>query len=435
VQRTIAATALFALGALLVTAFSSLLAYQRVRDAFARELGQRLVVVARAAASQIDPADVRDVRRFGRESDQFVGLELVFLSLLRAGGVAEAWLIDTSGVILADAVNPRREGSRTPLDSLAPAAMNAVRRGETAVSDFYRVRGATRRAAVVPVAAPEGPAVAALVAVEGEPDYSATLAQLGRTLLLVGVVSLGALALFGTLFVRRAHSAVELERQLSRAQNLATMGQMTATLAHEIRNPLGIIRNAATRLGQLDAQARQMADFVVEEVDRLHRTLNRYLEFARGGEEVGGKGDALAALQATLALLEGEMHSRGVGLQLAAMPAGPARVGLDTESLKQVYLNLILNALDAMPQGGELRVAGAERRGRYEFEIADNGVGMTAETLGKIGSPFFTTKPQGSGLGLVLTRRLLRSAGGDLRLQSAPGRGTTCTVVLPRRTR
>jgi signal transduction histidine kinase len=287
---------------------------------------------------------------------------------------------------------------------------------------------------VVPVVELERPGVAvALVAVEGERDFGPTLAQLGRSLTLVAAVSLGALALFATLFVRMASSAAGLERRLSRAQNLATMGQMTAALAHEIRNPLGIIRNAATRLGQLDADARAMADFVVDEVDRLHRTLNRYLEFARGSEEAPGRGDALAALRATLALLEGETRSRGVTVECSGVEAGEAPVRLETESLKQVFLNLMLNALEAMPQGGTLRVACSERRGRFEIVVADTGTGMSGEVLARAGTPFFTTKARGSGLGLVLSRRLLRSAGGDLRIQSGEGRGTACTTVLPRR--
>ena len=106
---------------------------------------------------------------------------------------------------------------------------------------------------------------------------------------------------------------------------------------------------------------------------------------------------------------------------------------LDNESLKQLYLNLILNALDAMPKGGTLTVETAERPGRFEIVIADDGEGIPAGTLRRLGSPFFTTKASGSGLGLFLARRLAAAAGGDLRIRSEVGRGTTCAVRLPRR--
>jgi signal transduction histidine kinase len=107
-------------------------------------------------------------------------------------------------------------------------------------------------------------------------------------------------------------------------------------------------------------------------------------------------------------------------------------VRLDSESLRQVYLNLLLNALEAMPEGGRLEVAVAEARGQVEVTIADSGAGIPAETLRGLGQPFATTKAQGSGLGLFLTRRLLESAGGSLEIESAVGKGTRCTVRLPR---
>ncbi len=111
----------------------------------------------------------------------------------------------------------------------------------------------------------------------------------------------------------------------------------------------------------------------------------------------------------------------------AALP-----VRLDNESLKQVFLNLMLNALEAVGEGGRLDVAVAERRDRIEVSFADDGPGIAAETLRQLGSPFITTKARGSGLGLFLSRRLVRSAGGELDIESAVGRGTTCTVRLPR---
>ena len=108
-------------------------------------------------------------------------------------------------------------------------------------------------------------------------------------------------------------------------------------------------------------------------------------------------------------------------------------MALDNESLKQLYLNLILNALEAMPRGGRLAVSMVERTGRVEVGIADDGAGIMAGTLKRLGNPFFTTKATGSGLGLFLARRLAESAGGELRIQSEVGRGTTCTVRFPRR--
>ena len=111
---------------------------------------------------------------------------------------------------------------------------------------------------------------------------------------------------------------------------------------------------------------------------------------------------------------------------------GPASVPLDNDSLKQVYLNLILNAVEAMPEGGPLAIEVRERNAKIEVSIGDHGQGVPREDLERLGSPFYTTKPKGSGLGLFLTRRLVQTSGGDLTIDSEVGKGTTCVVRLPR---
>ena len=184
-----------------------------------------------------------------------------------------------------------------------------------------------------------------------------------------------------------------------------------------------------------EPEAQRMSEFVIDEVDRLTHTVGRYLSFARGEETPGEAGDAGAALRATLDLLEGELRARSVTLAMNDADLAAAEVALDSESLKQVYLNLILNAVEAMPGGGRITIERAERGGHVQFSIIDTGPGMNREMLEKIRQPFFTTQAQGSGLGLFLTRRLIQSAGGTLEIASEPGCGTTCTARFPKHRR
>jgi signal transduction histidine kinase len=221
-----------------------------------------------------------------------------------------------------------------------------------------------------------------------------------------------------------------LERRLKRAENLAAMGTLSATLAHEIRNPLAIIRGSARRLGKLEPEAERMADSVVEEVDRLGRTVSRYLQFARGQAQEEGQGDLSAALSATLDLLEGKFRERRCTLERDGLHV-PARVRLEPDSLKQLSLNLVLNALEALPEGGFVRVVLVVADHHAEVRVEDDGPGIAPEVLRRVGEPFFTTKPQGTGLGLFLARRDVEGAGGKLRVTSKPGEGTTVSVRLP----
>jgi signal transduction histidine kinase len=424
-------TLLFAALAVLATAALSWVTYRGVGGALEKDFDRRLESVASTIASQVSAEDVADVELNGEDGRGYAALQVLLEELRATSRLANASVLDTTRSVLYDCARAELMRAHTPLDSVARAEIGRALRGASAVSGNYLRRDGERRAGFAPILATGGHVVG-VVSVEALVDYGPVLAGLRRDFALRTLIAALAMAVLAALFLRVAWSAQRLERRLSRAENLAAMGRLTATLAHEIKNPLAIIRGSAERLGRLEPEAKRMADFVVEESDRLSRTVARYLQFARGDEGAEGPGDAVAALEATLALLEGELAARHVTLIREAGPAsGPVR--LDNESLKQVYLNLILNALDAMTAGGSLGVTVAERLGRVEVRIADTGPGMAPELLRRVGSPFFTTRPQGSGLGVFLSRRLVESAGGQLLVESEVGRGTTCTVRLPRR--
>ena len=428
--RTLSLTAWFVGVALLSTATLSCLTYRSVRSAMETEFERRLEGLAATGASQVSPADVADARLLGEEGSGYIAIQVLLEQLRTASGAAHAALLDSARRVIYDTRGPERADLRTTLDSVASAALDQAYAGRPAVSGVYGVGRAALRAGLAP--ASDRGRVFAAVAIEARPDYLDDLDRLRRSLLLTTLVIGLALVVLGVAIFRLVWSAVRLERRLSRAENLAAMGRLTATLAHEIKNPLAVIRGSAQRLAKLDPEAKRMADSVVEETDRLSRTVARYLSFARPDPPQGGVGDAIAALESTLGLLEGEFRARNVVVHRADDGPHEAPVPLDTESLKQVYLNLLLNALEAMAEGGRLEVAAAEVRGRVEIAITDDGPGISPEALRDIGQPFTTTKAHGSGLGLFLTRRLLQSAGGTLELSRPSGRGTRCTVRLPR---
>ena len=432
-HRTLVFITLFALVVVLATVVSTWVTWHRVAGALESEYEQRLGRIAATAAREIGPADLSEAR-LREEGGAYLALQVQLVTLRASTGVADASLVDSAGVPVVEARESEfAEGLPSVLDTLAGPALRRALRGEAVVSVPYRHQGALLRAGFAPVRDGTGRVLGA-VAVELAPAYLPVVSSLGRTLLLIAVATMLAVLLLAAIVVRGAWSAARLERRLSRAQNLAAMGRLTATLAHEIKNPLAIIRGSAQRLGRLEPEAQRMADFVVEEADRLSRTVVRYLDFARGaegGDAVAGEGDAVAALTATLGLLEGELEARRVRLERGrSLEAAP--VTLDNESLKQLYLNLILNALEAMPDGGRLGVDVFESGRTITVLIVDDGTGIPPEVLARLGNPFFTTKAGGSGLGLFLARRLVESAGGRLWIHSGEN-GTSCTVRFPRK--
>ncbi|MGH7730803.1 MAG: histidine kinase dimerization/phospho-acceptor domain-containing protein, partial [Candidatus Eiseniibacteriota bacterium] len=366
-----------------------------MRNALAEEFGRRLEALARTAASQVSPTDLRDTQLLGEEGSRYLVLQVLLEELRSSNGLVSATAIDSAGTLLYDTRGAEHQRERSPLQRLAPDALARVLAGTPVVTGGYRVDGQALRAGLAPIL--DGRRAVGALAVESRVDYLQVLAEFRRTLLLAALLSAVGITVLAVVNIRVAGSAARLERRLSRAENLAAMGRLTATLAHEIKNPLAIIRGSAERLGKLDADARRWADSVVEETDRLTRTVGRYLQFARGGESGSGDGDAARALEETLDLLEGEFRSRRATLVRPQRAPDGLPVRLDNESLKQVFLNLMLNALEAIGEGGRLAVSVGERQGRIAVSFTDDGAGIPAETLRQLGNPFITTKARGSG--------------------------------------
>ncbi len=430
-QRTISATVMFAVAAVVATALLAAISYRGVHGALEAEFSRRIAAAAAATAAQISPEDIADARLLGEDGPGYAVLQVQLEGLRVSAGLTDASAFDSARVTLYDCQDSEAAREVTHLDTLARAEVLRALAGRPALTRAYARAGSPHRAALAPVFGGDR-RVAGVVVVEARLDYLPVLERFKRTLALAALLVALAMTVLALVVARAAQTSARLERQLSRSENLAAMGRLTATLAHEIKNPLAIIRGSAQRLGRLAPEAQRMADYVVEETDRLTATVARYLQFARGETESGGTGDAALALGATLDLLEGEVHARRVTLVRPTGGPASAPVPLDNESLKQVYLNLMLNALDAMADGGTLTIAMAERGGDVEVGITDTGPGMPSELVRRLGDPFFTTKAKGSGLGLFLTRGLVQSAGGRLEIRSVLGRGTECTIRLPR---
>lgn len=429
VHRSQTYTLAFALAAALVTALAAILAYRGLNAAFESEFRARVARVANIAATQVAPTAISELRQFGSETGGFLEVQAQLDMLCAVTGFEDFQLVDTTRAVLYD-VRRAEEGigAQSPWDSLASAALARAFAGRPASAPPLSRDGLEVRAAFHPVVE-DGRVVAVLVA-EARPEWTPDLRRLGRQLTLVAVVSVLAIAILAGILVRGIGRTLALERQLTRSDNLAAMGRLTATLAHEIKNPLAIIRGSAKRLGKLEPEAQRMADSVIEEVDRLGRTVGRYLQFARIEQDPGRAGDLAAALGATLDLLEGEVRARGCVLERAGDLATPAVVRLDLESLKQVCLNLVLNALEASPEGGRVRVALERAGGSATLSVSDDGPGMPDDVLRRLGEPFFTTKAKGTGLGLFLSKRLVEGAGGRLAVSSGPGRGTHVSATF-----
>lgn len=241
--------------------------------------------------------------------------------------------------------------------------------------------------------------------------------------------------------VRDITERKRLEAAKLQAERLATIGTMTAKVAHEIRNPLGsiklnldLVRKEIDRLSQTSRhppdEGWELVDTLRDEAGRIQRVIEEYLQFARLPKPKRRPVNLNELLDEKLGFLHASFDEAKVTLRRELDP-NLSRVLADPEQLWQAILNLIRNALDAMPGGGTLTVRTRLRNARVELQIADTGKGMTPEQTRQLFVPFFSTKASGTGLGLPMAQQIVIEHNGEIECASAPGQGATFTLRLP----
>jgi len=224
-----------------------------------------------------------------------------------------------------------------------------------------------------------------------------------------------------------------LEEELLRHERLAVLGKMVAHISHEIKNPLLLIGGFAQqleRVPQIPEDSHRKLTLVREEVARLEKFLGDLTAFTRTAPTKKVSGDLLALIKEVAELMDGAFKAAGVDFRLEA-PAHVPSFPFDPGQIRQVLLNLMKNAVEAMPQGGRLTVSVDLQDRDVILTVTDTGCGIPPEHLPSLFTPFFSTKEKGTGLGLTICRGLVEQHGGGITLESQVGRGTTCTIRLP----
>lgn len=235
----------------------------------------------------------------------------------------------------------------------------------------------------------------------------------------------------------------DLEEEMRRKEWLASLGEMSAGMAHEIRNPLGALAGAMQMLRkdlQADETSRHLMDIAIREAARLDGIITEFLQYARPPALNLGEADLNKVLAETLDLVQHEARTRTNITIATALTEGALPGQVDQDQMKQVFWNLATNAFDAMPHGGRLMIAtgcrnvdvGGRKGEVVEISFHDTGEGIPRKNLDKIFLPFFTTKRHGSGLGLAAVHRIVDLHGGWIKVESEEGHGTRFVVCVPR---
>ena len=226
-----------------------------------------------------------------------------------------------------------------------------------------------------------------------------------------------------------------LKREIERSRRLASLGRLAAGIAHEIRNPLSSIKGFATYFRDRyrdEPEDRKTAEIMIQEVERLNRVISQLLEFARPMAIQKQSVSIHAVIQHSLDIIEKAARTKDIRIN-ESLSSDIKDISIDPDKIKQVLLNLYLNALEAMGNGGSLSIElkKEEISGRKRLSVSDTGKGINKDDIEHVFDPYFTTKPSGTGLGLAIVHSIIEAHEGEVYVESEVDEWTTVTILLP----
>jgi signal transduction histidine kinase len=275
-------------------------------------------------------------------------------------------------------------------------------------------------------------------------DMEAVL-RLQLTIIIVSILIMGTLFFILTQIVNKADQINEaraeerrrLEDKLNHAERLASLGEMIASVSHEIKNPLGIVRSTAEildkRLKEQAPASKHLAEIILTETNRLNTIVREFLDFARPQVPDFTKGKINDLIVKVEEFMEPEFSRCGIRVENSLDPSLKP-LYMDQNLLYRAFLNLFVNAVQAMPDGGTLAVSSAmatDEKKTVAIRITDTGIGIVKEKLAMIFTPFYTDKNRGTGLGLAIAQNIINEHSGSIRVESEIGKGTTFVITLP----
>jgi PAS domain S-box-containing protein len=228
----------------------------------------------------------------------------------------------------------------------------------------------------------------------------------------------------------RTRQLKDAQEKLIKSERLAAIGQVAAMVGHDLRNPLTGIKGATyylkTKLGpKMDEKAREMLELIDKDVEHSNKIITDLMEYSKEIRLELTETTPKSIVRDALSLVEVPEN-----VQVLDLTQSEPKIKMDVEKMKRVFYNLVKNAVDAMSKGGKLTITSRESDGNVELAFADTGIGMTKEIMGKLCTPFFTTKARGMGLGLAICKRIIEAHGGKISVESTIGKGTTFKVTI-----
>ena len=400
--------------------------YKKISSTVEQELSYNLATIARVLSSDIDG----EIFRYGADIYDYLIPEERIKTVLETSGVEQIFILDTMGTTVFSTDSTQKIGTVNPLVILNGDEFSSALLGKTSSSPLYRSQGEYLISVFTPVVGQFGEPTAVL-GVEGGSGFFTLLGKIelwGRYLSILSILGIGLLVLSAFLVLEIARRT---ERSLRQAAVMTTMGEMASIMAHEIRNPLAILRGASDYLKKKFPSEKDTTRFIDEEIDRLNSIVESYLSLTRESKDAIKPETVFLGetVKSVVEKLTPEFSKNGIEIdfEMGTIPA----VRISRGGLLQMLFNLLLNAKEAIGENGKIHIKTSSSGELATLEIRDTGKGIPKKEIKHIFDPFFSTKEKGSGLGLYIVKRIVENAGGKIKVESKVGSGTTVTIKLP----
>ncbi len=429
------AVLIFAALLLLFFNFSHWYLYGQMKRFLEERVSREIRSLAAATSERVDPIVVEEILEDEYLLADYAELINALEGIKRANELLGLTIYDLEG---SDILAMREDSASTGMETLNLTEFTSATAGITSSTPIYRSDSLYLLSAFAPIFSYDDSVIAVLQAEAGYAVFE-TVEDLRGSLVLMNIVSIVFMLLFAVGFYLVNRRLLTTQQALLRASAISSMGEMAATIAHEIRNPLGIIKNSAERIRR--KYCRDVEDpafgFISDEVDRLNSIVAGYLDFAHPAQKERQEVDLSALVETLAEQMRTDFSDAGIEVTVSREATdGSHSVVADRFAVRQAIINLMLNAKDAQPGGGRLDISIRSDSGRgsagIRIDLADKGVGIPSGSEERVFDPFFTTREKGSGLGLYIAKSVVKAHGGDLILRSNSGGGTIASLFLPR---
>jgi signal transduction histidine kinase len=397
-------------------------------------ISREIRAVAESTAERIDPFVVEEVAADEYLLADYAQLVSTLDNIRRANELIGIGLFDIDG---GDLLGLHSDSSDAGFEILNLTEFTSAAAGIAASTAISRSDSLYLLSAFAPVYDYDDSVIAVVHAEAGYAVFK-TLEDFKRNIVLMNIGSILFMLLFAALFYLVNRKLLMAQQALLRASAISSMGQMAATIAHEIRNPLSIIKNSSERIRKkYPENADDPAfEFISDEVDRLNSVVAGYLDFAHPVQRKREEIDLEALINTVIEQTRTDFTAAGIQIAVSCSDAdGLPPAIADRFAVRQALLNVMLNAKDAQPNGGRIDITIKPDRWKgkdgVRVDLADRGPGIPPGSRSKVFDPFFTTREKGSGLGLYIAKKVADAHGGELSLKSDIGVGTVVSLFLP----